>query len=562
MEMTTWTEEDWGALLYTIQRERCILMLGPDAAIEPVNGELQPLTEILARELAGRLPPDVQKYIDPANLAQVAQYYRIEQGNNDLEAKVCGFYDARWELTSDLHRDLAALPFSLAITTTPDNMLCEAFRQQGKDPFIAHYNFRGVNPTMAPTGTPKTPLIFYLYGMTDEPDSLVLAENTLLDFLAAVIAKNPPLPNNILSELRDKNKSLLFLGFGFKQWYLRILLHVLQGSAKESRSFALEQYTPRNLEEFQRTILFFRTSDYKITLCAKELQGFVKELRTRYEQTGQTTAAQNQESPAVCLCALPQDHDAATALCDQLTTAGFRAFLPDSSQPFTAEMVKQTMDYCLVLHSPATTAPAPAVTSADFTSTAEPAIPLTLQRQIAEFLLTLPNMQESASQRALLASAGLDARLQARISVSGSSANFVQDVVDTLSRYGQLADGQPALIAILEASQEMVGQDRRDYCATLIQSVRDALAAGSGAAQQSVSPAEAYQNFKTAVRLALERQQQELKRYQFMIPVKLADCQILPELQACLTIDLTHKENVGQLISLIKRDTQRRRNKR
>jgi len=114
----------------------------------------------------------------------VAQYYRIEHGNNDLEAKVCGFYDTRWELTSDLHCDLAALPFSLAITTTPDNMLCEAFRQQSKDPFIAHYNFRGVNPTMAPTGTPKTPLIFYLYGMTDEADSLVLAENTLLDFLA------------------------------------------------------------------------------------------------------------------------------------------------------------------------------------------------------------------------------------------------------------------------------------------------------------------------------------------------------------------------------------------
>jgi len=63
MEMTTWTEEDWGALLYTIQRERCILMLGPDAATESVNGTLQPLTEILARELAGRLPPDCKRIL-------------------------------------------------------------------------------------------------------------------------------------------------------------------------------------------------------------------------------------------------------------------------------------------------------------------------------------------------------------------------------------------------------------------------------------------------------------------------------------------------------------------
>jgi hypothetical protein len=370
MECTNWTEEDWKTLLFTIQQKNCILMLGPDAATEEVNGQPRPLTDLLAQELAGNLPAEITQHLDLSNLAQVAEYYLLDASTtrrkrNDLEAKVCGFYDARGNQTNVLFHNLAALPFYLALTSTADHMLAQAFQEQDKSPEIDLYNFRRNSPKMVKMGTVKEPLVFYLYGATDEPQSLVLTENNLLDFLVAVTTKNPPLPNNILSELRDPNKSLLFLGFGFKHWYLRILLHVLQGETKkESRSFALEQRAPKNIDEFRQTILFFRNRDPQITICAQELRGFVKELRERYERlpvsksSTQPSAVELPNAPTVFLCHAKPNRDIAEYLRDRLREAGFNAWFDeddlrggDEWDRVIQQAIAKKIDYFIVLQS-------------------------------------------------------------------------------------------------------------------------------------------------------------------------------------------------------------------
>jgi hypothetical protein len=333
MQCTNWMEEDWRTLLFTIQHGNCLLMLGPDASRVLVDGQLRPLTELLAQELFDGLKPEIRENLDPTNLAQVAQYYRMEWGRNDLEAKVYGFYEARWQLTGDLHQQLAALPFHFIMTSTPDNMLCKAFQDAHKEPVVGRYNFHGNNPVMAPSGTKEKPFVFYLYGAIHEPESLVLTENDLLDFLVAVTSENPPLPNNVLSEVRDRSKSLLFLGFGFKHWYLRILLLVLQGREKESRSFALEQGAPENMAVFRSTVLFFRESGYKIQICTQELTGFVRELHERYTKVSAGIAATTtatvlppQDAPTVFLCHSKQNRDRVEYLRDRLREAGFNAW--------------------------------------------------------------------------------------------------------------------------------------------------------------------------------------------------------------------------------------------
>lgn len=230
---------------------------------------------------------------------------------------------------------------------------------------MAYYHFRGENPEMVRMGAEESPLIFQLYGSLKQPASLVLTENNLLDFLAAVIAKDPPLPHNVLSALRDRNKSLLFLGFGFKHWYLRILLHVLQGRDKDSRSFALEQCVPGNVDEFQRTIMFFRMSDYKITICAKELRSFVRELHVRYTER---PAAHMQEldpshAPTVFLCHAKQNRAEAEDLRNQLKAAGFNAWFDeedlrggDEWDRTIERAIEKEIEYFVVLQSEAMTA--------------------------------------------------------------------------------------------------------------------------------------------------------------------------------------------------------------
>jgi len=357
MKYNDWTEEDWSTLIYTIKRKNCILMLGPEASTDQEYGQTRPLTEILANTLAERMKP---WNIDLTNLAQVAQYYCMETGRNDLEANVYSFYDARQHLTSELHRNLASLPFYLIITSTPDKMLYKALQDEKKEPIVERYNFRGENLDMVQMGTVDKPLIFYLYGTIDEPESLVITEDDLLEFLITVISKKS-LPNNIRSELQSKNKSLLFLGFGFKHWYLRILLHVLQGHSKESRSFALEQFSPRNINELERTILFYRRSDFRIQIYNKDLNSFVKELQIRFKECSsvETTTFKLQDAPTVFICHANENKQEASSLYEQLESAGFRAWIDkenlrggDMWDRHIEKTIKK-IDYFVVLQSKA-----------------------------------------------------------------------------------------------------------------------------------------------------------------------------------------------------------------
>ena len=126
MECTTWSDDNWRTLLHTIRYNKCLLMIGPDAALSGDADEARPLTELLAQELSGKLSADIQAQIDCSNLAQVAQYYC---GRNDLEAAVDAFYEQRREFSSELHENLAALPFHFVITSTPDRILFNALQK-------------------------------------------------------------------------------------------------------------------------------------------------------------------------------------------------------------------------------------------------------------------------------------------------------------------------------------------------------------------------------------------------------------------------------------------------
>ena len=70
---------------------------------------------------------------------------------------------------------------------------------------------------------------------------MLLSELDRFEFLIAVIKESPPLPEKLLSRLRDRNQSFLFLGFDLAQWQLRMLVHVLANNVqREYKSFALE----------------------------------------------------------------------------------------------------------------------------------------------------------------------------------------------------------------------------------------------------------------------------------------------------------------------------------
>src|SRR5262249_48213957 len=132
---------------------------------------------------------------------------------------------------SEIHHALAQLPFPLIISTCHDRLMTRALEHAGKAPFVYRYNFKGDrrgNPDFLVPGSERTPVVYHLFGSCDDPNSLVLSENDLLEFLIAVIAETSPIPNCLLRVLRSKEGvDFLFVGFGIRHWYLRVLLKVL-----------------------------------------------------------------------------------------------------------------------------------------------------------------------------------------------------------------------------------------------------------------------------------------------------------------------------------------------
>jgi len=99
-------------------------------------------------------------------------------------------------------------------------------------------------------------------------------------------------------------------------------------------------------------------------------------------------------------------------------------------------------------------------------------LPFELRQKITKFLTSLPNINDSTSQRAFVYSAGLDTNVQNQLSFGAPVAQFVQVLVTTLSSYSKLKDGRNALEAVLEAAKQYVGQDRRAYSDRLIKELQ------------------------------------------------------------------------------------------
>lgn len=274
------SDRDWQTLVYSIRQERCVLLVGPDIPVSDESSSRSLVGE-LVRELAadlGTLAPT------RSTLAEIAQQYVAapELGRNDLENAVATFFGRQMDLSSRIHEDLAAVGFPLVISSCHDGTLESAMLRAGLEPVSEHYHFRGPARDMVRDGTREAPLVYHLHGSIREPESLVLTETDLLDFLVAVISNKPSLPHNIRSGLQAKGRSFLFLGFGMNRWHLRILVHVLRGPRPDSRSFAFEPQAEQEATDYQQAVMFYQRG-FKVDVFEVDLPLFISELRRRVE---------------------------------------------------------------------------------------------------------------------------------------------------------------------------------------------------------------------------------------------------------------------------------------
>jgi hypothetical protein len=354
------SERDWRRLIEAIRRGNCVLLSGPDVVFDPDDPGRTPLASALANRLADSLPANAGAGIGE-DLAQVAQLrYNVEGDRYDLELEVRDFYQPFGERTSDFHRHLAALPFTLCLSTTPDWFLVNAFRAAGKSPIHEFYHYRKQHPTNLSETIPERPIVYYLYGDLSVLDSLVLTETDLLEFLVNVVRAAPPLPAYIAGQLADAQTSFLFLGFGFQRWYARILLHVLQTHGHRNRSLALEGAGFFEHPDRARTAVFFE-QEHKIEFRQHSWFHFAGELRRRYEAQAPHEAVRElpPDAPKVFLCYDSRDRERVAEIEQRLHALGIDTWRDrqdlrggDAWDQRIQHVLRKQVDYLLVLETP------------------------------------------------------------------------------------------------------------------------------------------------------------------------------------------------------------------
>src|ERR1041385_107549 len=323
------------ALVKRIKREACVLVLGPGVAIDPGDARRTPLDELVARDLLASIGPPAGP--GPVSLRSASDdYYRQKNDIEELQLDVADRYRRTADSTTSFHRDLAALPFALCISVSPDNLMCSAFAGvPEKQPQRGYYNFRGrpAPPAVSPP-TVKRPLVYHLFGHYDEPMSLVLTEGDLIEFLIAIVRGTPAIPDAVRSMLTPNDASFLFIGFGFQNWYHRVLLPVMNVYGQRSKGLAVEDQQFFEHPDRKQTVAFF-SGDRRIDFRSLRWDQFAKQLREMYE----TDQAKKQPlppakvrpplvgpAPKVFLSYASDDRDEVEMLAEQLQTSGIKAW--------------------------------------------------------------------------------------------------------------------------------------------------------------------------------------------------------------------------------------------
>ncbi len=243
--------EKWKTICRRVRKGQVIPILGPDFG-EHVLGRSEELARRLAREENFPLAEH-----DRSDLARVAQYVRISQDDDHLQDGVVDHLrrqlldrngrfvngahkelpellhrlsQERSRIEDDPYRLLTRLNASIYINAGVDTLLIKTLKAVGRDPtpLICRWRPSSENHPCEPAydgrPAPEHPIVYQVFGVLAQPESLVLAEDDFFDFLIHS-SRYRLIPKVVRGSLASN--SLVFLGFALNSWTFRVLFRLI-----------------------------------------------------------------------------------------------------------------------------------------------------------------------------------------------------------------------------------------------------------------------------------------------------------------------------------------------
>lgn len=262
-------EQEIKRLLRTIQDEKCILLLGPDCAINEKGERLFMSFLQHFEEFNQALDYDMEELINFRGDGSL---------KNDLLLDMKDYYEEHSQPGS-FHKKIACIPFHLVIYSTPDRLLENAFRSYGLPVNSSHYYAKG-EPQDISEPTKNAPLVYHLLGDIEEEDSIVLTYEDLFDFIFAVVGGGEggkPLPTELKYAISNA-RSFLFLGFDLSKWYVQLLFRLF-GMHNRSR-------TPITYDTWDDKTKNFYVNNFQIKLLPADMYLLIDALYQETEKNG------------------------------------------------------------------------------------------------------------------------------------------------------------------------------------------------------------------------------------------------------------------------------------
>lgn len=261
----------WEAIIDSIQREQCIICIGPGIFTEnnlsledQIINHLQPH----ATSLKIRIYEDGWIHYLP--------------GHNVLLPwmKIKNFYSKSFSSAQNILKKLVQIPFHFYISTTPGRQIVQVMKD-----YPSRYDFyfknKQYNVDFPEKPSKYYPLLYNILGDIEHRESLVLTYDDYFMYLKSVFTGNSMSPK--LKESIREADNFIFLGLSFDKWYMHLFLRILeQHENKNQLKYAPNGYIPEKIQslcedQFNITFVPYEIGTFVDTLLEKcEAQGMLR----------------------------------------------------------------------------------------------------------------------------------------------------------------------------------------------------------------------------------------------------------------------------------------------
>jgi hypothetical protein len=309
-------EPPYGIIANQLKQGNVIPFLGAGASLSgrPADFQWDATTTLFlpsAKELAHQLAEDASlpstDPFDRDDLSKVSSYYaEVTADRTALRSTLHQTFNRDYRVGA-VHRFLADVDVPLLIVTTNyDDLIERAFQAKGKPYHLVAYPTdhkelaaavlwwkpgatepEAHPPKSLPLSLTDTTIIYKMHGTVDRQtskwDSYVITEEDYVDFLARMTGQTA-IPARFMVEFRKRR--FLFLGYGLRDWNLRVMLRHLKSAlasaettapptdtGEDLRSWAIQ----RNPSELERALWHAR----KVNIYDMDIDAFVCKLREK-----------------------------------------------------------------------------------------------------------------------------------------------------------------------------------------------------------------------------------------------------------------------------------------